>query len=75
MLAGLLFVAFFAIALAGVPLLYALLTTTVGAVVIAGLGHPLESIFLFEISISSGLMETDTSPDFNVLDNMQIPLV
>jgi len=46
MLAGLLFVAFFAIALAGVPLLYALLTTTVGAVVIAGLGHPLESIFL-----------------------------
>jgi C4-dicarboxylate transporter DctM subunit len=46
MLAGLLFVAFFAIALAGVPLMYALLATTVGAVVIAGLGHPLESIFL-----------------------------
>jgi C4-dicarboxylate transporter, DctM subunit len=46
MLAGLLFVAFFAVALAGVPLLYALLATTVGAIVIAGLGHPLESIFL-----------------------------
>jgi C4-dicarboxylate transporter DctM subunit len=46
MLAGLLFAAFFAIALAGVPLLYALLVTTVGAIVIAGLGHPLESIFL-----------------------------
>jgi len=46
MLAGLLFVAFFVIALAGVPLLYALLATTVGAVIIAGLGHPLESIFL-----------------------------
>ena len=46
MLAGLLFVAFFAIALAGVPLLFALLATTIGAVAIAGLGHPLESIFL-----------------------------
>jgi C4-dicarboxylate transporter DctM subunit len=46
MLAALLFVAFFVIAVAGVPLLYALLATTVGAVIIAGLGHPLESIFL-----------------------------
>jgi C4-dicarboxylate transporter DctM subunit len=46
MLSGLLFLSFFAIALAGVPLLYALLATTVGAVIIASLGHPLESIFL-----------------------------
>jgi C4-dicarboxylate transporter DctM subunit len=46
MLSGLLFLSFFAIALVGVPLLYALLATTVGAVIIASLGHPLESIFL-----------------------------
>ena len=46
MLAASLFAVFFAIALAGLPLLYALLATTVGAVVVAGLSHPLESIVL-----------------------------
>jgi C4-dicarboxylate transporter DctM subunit len=46
MLAPLLFLAFFALALAGIPLLYALLGTTIGAIVVAGLSHPLETIFL-----------------------------
>jgi len=46
MLAPLLFLAFFVLALAGVPLLYALLGTTIGAIVFAGLTHPLETIFL-----------------------------
>jgi C4-dicarboxylate transporter DctM subunit len=46
MLAPLLFLAFFALALAGIPLLYALLGTTIGAIVAAGLSHPLETIFL-----------------------------
>lgn len=46
MLAGLLFAIFFAIALAGVPLLFALLATTFGVIVTAGLSHPLESIVL-----------------------------
>lgn len=41
-----LFAVFFAIALAGIPLVFALLATTVGFVVVADLGHPLESIFL-----------------------------
>jgi C4-dicarboxylate transporter, DctM subunit len=45
-----LFGAFFALALAGVPLLYALLLTTFGAVWVAGLGHPPESILLSFIS-------------------------
>ena len=46
MFAGALFLAFFALALAGIPLLYALLGTTIGAIVVAGLSHPLETIFL-----------------------------
>ena len=46
MLPALLFAAFFALALAGVPLLFALLATTVGAIAIGQLGHPLETIFL-----------------------------
>jgi len=41
-----LFIAFFALALAGIPLLYALLATTIGAIVVASLSHPLETIFL-----------------------------
>ena len=40
------FVAFFVIALAGVPLVYALLATTVGMIWAKGLSHPLETIFL-----------------------------
>jgi len=44
--AATLFLGFFALALAGIPLLYALLATTVGAIAIAGLSHPLETIFL-----------------------------
>jgi len=46
MLALLLFGVFFVIALAGVPLLYALLATTVGVIWALGLTHPLETIFL-----------------------------
>src|SRR5512145_548687 len=46
MLAGLLFVGFFVLALVGVPLMYALLAATVGAIVAGNLGHPLETIFL-----------------------------
>jgi C4-dicarboxylate transporter DctM subunit len=46
MFAGQLFLVFFLIALAGVPLVYALLATTVGMIVAKGLGHPLEAIFL-----------------------------
>ena len=46
MLALALFGVFFAIALAGVPLLFALLITTVGTIWAAGLTHPLETIFL-----------------------------
>lgn len=46
MLAAILFLVFFGLALAGVPLLYALLGTTVGLIVIAGLAHPLETIYL-----------------------------
>jgi C4-dicarboxylate transporter DctM subunit len=37
---------FFGLALAGVPLVWALLATTVGTVWIFGLGHPLETLFL-----------------------------
>jgi len=37
---------FFAIALAGVPLMFALLATTVGMIWAFGLSHPLETIFL-----------------------------
>ncbi len=46
MLALTLFGVFFAIALAGVPLLYAILITTTGIIALQGLGHPLETIFL-----------------------------
>jgi len=45
-LAAILFLVFFGLALAGVPLLYALLGTTVGVIVVAGLSHPLETIYL-----------------------------
>ena len=41
MLAGMLFLGFFVLALVGVPLMYALLVATVGAIVIGNLGHPL----------------------------------
>ena len=41
-----LFAAFFAIALAGLPLMYSLLATTVGFIVAGGLGHPLTSVYL-----------------------------
>ena len=40
------FLAFFVIALAGVPLVYALLVTTIGMIWAKGLSHPLETIFL-----------------------------
>ncbi|MCL4766991.1 MAG: TRAP transporter large permease [Hyphomicrobiaceae bacterium] len=40
------FVLFFMLALAGVPLVFALLTTTVAMIWGAGLSHPLETIFL-----------------------------
>ena len=46
MLAGILFAVFFGLALAGVPLFYALLGTTVGVIVVGGLSYPLETIFL-----------------------------
>ena len=46
MLALTLFGIFFAIALAGVPLLYSILITTTGIIALQGLGHPLETIFL-----------------------------
>lgn len=41
-----LFGVFFAVALGGVPLMFALLVTTVGVIWANGLSHPLESIFL-----------------------------
>ncbi|HTO46681.1 MAG TPA: TRAP transporter large permease [Burkholderiales bacterium] len=40
------FLVFFAIALAGVPLVYALLATTIAMIWAKGLSHPLETIFL-----------------------------
>ena len=46
MLALTLFGVFFLIALAGVPLLFSILITTVGVIWVQGLGHPLETIFL-----------------------------
>ena len=46
MLALTLFGVFFVIALAGVPLLFAILATTVGIIWAQGLGHPLQTIFL-----------------------------
>ncbi len=50
MLALEMFGLFFLIALAGVPLLYALLATTVSIIWIKGFGYPLETIFLSYIS-------------------------
>ena len=49
MLALTLFGVFFVIALAGVPLLYAILATTVGVIGLQGLGHPMETILLSSI--------------------------
>jgi C4-dicarboxylate transporter, DctM subunit len=46
MLSLVIFGSFFALALAGVPLMMALLATTVGIVTIYGMQYPLESIFL-----------------------------
>ncbi len=46
MLALTLFGVFFAVALAGVPLLFAILITTVGVIWAQGMTHPLETIFL-----------------------------
>ena len=46
MLALILFGVFFVVALAGVPLLFAILITTVGVIQWQGLSHPLETIFL-----------------------------
>ena len=46
MLLTLITVLFFALALAGIPLVYALLLTTVGTIWARGLTHPLETIFL-----------------------------
>ena len=39
-------VVFFSVALAGVPLMFALLLTTIGMIGAYGLSHPLETIFL-----------------------------
>ena len=50
MFAAVLFIVFCAIAVAGVPLMYALLATTVGMIWLNGLSHPLETIFLSFIS-------------------------
>jgi C4-dicarboxylate transporter, DctM subunit len=46
MLSLVIFGLFFALALAGVPLMYALLATTVGIITMYGMQHPLETIFL-----------------------------
>jgi C4-dicarboxylate transporter, DctM subunit len=46
MLSLVIFAVFFALALAGVPLMFALLATTVGIIAAYGLQHPLETIFL-----------------------------
>ena len=49
MFAAWLFLAFFGLALAGVPLLYALLGTTVGAIIVAGLSHPMGPLRLSDL--------------------------
>lgn len=46
MLAVLLFAVFFVVALAGVPLLFAILLTTLGVIAAFGLAHPVETIVL-----------------------------
>ena len=50
MFALIIFLVFCVIAVAGVPLMYALLATTVGMIWVAGLSHPIETIFLSFIS-------------------------
>ena len=50
MFAVIIFAVFFVVACAGVPLMYALLATTVGMIWSYGLSHPLETIFLSFIS-------------------------
>ena len=50
MFAVIIFTVFFVIACAGVPLMYALLGTTVGMIWVYNLSHPLETIFLSFIS-------------------------
>ncbi len=50
MFALVVFLIFCVIAIAGVPLMYALLATTVGMIWLKGLSHPLETIFLTFIS-------------------------
>lgn len=50
MFALVIFLVFLVIAVAGVPLMYALLATTVGMIWVKGLSHPLETIFLSFIS-------------------------
>ena len=50
MFALIIFIVFCVIAVAGVPLMYALLATTVGMIWVNGLSHPLETIFLSFIS-------------------------
>ncbi len=46
MLPFVVFAVFFVVALAGVPLMFALLATTIGIISAYGLSHPLETIFL-----------------------------
>jgi C4-dicarboxylate transporter DctM subunit len=50
MLPLVIFSAFFVLALAGIPLMFALLATTVGIIGAYGMSHPLETIFLSFIS-------------------------
>lgn len=50
MLPVVIFSAFFLMALAGIPLMFALLATTVGVIGVYGMSHPLETIFLSFIS-------------------------
>jgi C4-dicarboxylate transporter DctM subunit len=46
MLSLVIFSMFFLLALAGIPLMFALLATTLGVIGIYGMSHPLETIFL-----------------------------
>jgi len=50
MLALTLFLIFCLVACAGVPLMYALIATTVGMIAIVGMSHPIETILLQFIS-------------------------
>jgi hypothetical protein len=51
MLSLVIFGSFFALALAGIPLMVALLATTAGIVSIYGMQYPLESVFLSWFSV------------------------